>query len=70
MHETHRLDKVTPVPVLYVPVWQGSQFTPDQFAGGWSCTPAGKSCHVLFQPPTPVKPGLHLQFVWNAFVQS
>jgi hypothetical protein len=62
-HETHLLDMVTPVPVLYLPAGQASQFTPDQLAGGWSWTPAGKFCHVLFQPASPVNPALQVQAV-------
>ena len=53
MQLVHRLDMVTPVAMLYLPAWQDSQFTPDQFAGGWICVFTGKSCHVLLQPPTP-----------------
>jgi hypothetical protein len=33
-HETQPADVVIPVPVLYLPVGQTSQFTPDQLAGG------------------------------------
>lgn len=63
VQETHLLDRVIPVPVLYVPEGHDSQFSPDQLAGGWSWTPTGKFCHVLFQPPTPVKPALHTHAV-------
>jgi hypothetical protein len=36
MQEMHWLDEVIPVPLLYFPAGQASQFTPLQFAGGWS----------------------------------
>jgi hypothetical protein len=54
VHETHQLDVVMPVPVLYLPAGQASQFTPDQLAGGSSWTPAGNCCQVVLQPPLPV----------------
>lgn len=47
--------------MLYVPDGQALQFTPSQLAGGSSWTPVGKLCQVVFHPPTPVKPALHMQ---------
>ena len=52
-HETQETEAVRPVPVLYLPVWQLSQFTPDQPVGGCNWTPVGKFCQVLFQPASP-----------------
>lgn len=44
MQLVHRLDMVTPVAVLYLPAWQDSQFTPDQFAGGCTIKLFGYNC--------------------------
>jgi hypothetical protein len=51
MQEIHLLDMETPVPVLYVPAGQVSQFTPFQLSGGaiWP----GRRGTVELQPPRP-----------------